>query len=1332
MQYSRKSTSSAGHSTSKYGVGAGISSASIHGGSSVRTRPSGSAEFEVRTVTVPGRKKTSQSQASQGRRSKDTHVEEAESTEDHGEDEREYEFIRAPSPSGASSHQLVPVSPPSDKASRILGIRHSPSMEPIPASTRTSVASTRSARERPPSPTHTPTTPLTSLYVVSGLPKAAHTWTLADADSVMGLAHSEGAVNRWWRAEVLGSTISPGAGGGRRRRRGGKGAEVVQGAGALSKQETAKLLAKTLKLSFTRELEIVASTLQPASTVHTFSFAIPAAPANPALAASQSNSLLRTIDRPTSALYAHPRPSTAYLGPNAHKPSSNDSPPSTVTYHGVCLTVWSHADSERSQAIRRTLESNRSRKESTQSLVQARLRSLRADAHQDPSLQARRSARKAARGPWGASAAQTDGETDFDNETDGGVSESDFDVASTVQGHNPGESTLFLPGDTVFWLPYALTLVSRHPIYDLMRDYLTLSWARFSKDVQSHTLQISKILSHPAPRPGDLIKLDASAAPPGALPAPTDTSLEVIARFPGGLDFGRGLVDINFTMWPLFKALNLDNILTICEIALAPTGRVLFFSRHPAMLGIAVLTIKYLVELRGWNGIALQAVHSRDAKIYIDDPGPWIMGLATEARYSVRPPPEVCVVDIDINYLSCAMPPPGLVSQKAQRDKYRARLLQAFEPHYHGDHGVPAELKEAFPAGRFRPVCKIQAKRGGNSAAVADAIKAPEWWHSTRVIQAFDAVLQDHLKRPSLLKRLSGLGGVGRRTPQKLSAAEQTAQLSIRKRATAFVDARDELETKIGRLSRRLNFLVTESDLWRDKFVAFEGHAEKLAAEAAELRSRINREQRETRRLSGLVTMTAAEKSRLQGQLRDTEGAHLAAVQELTEMREMMESMEEERAQMVAEVEAQIERALASMAIGSDADDDLDDDDASGSEWGAGPSSRPGSRSGSRAGSRSSRRTGDKHLRSFGTDSTLADSYAGMHGVLDDTLKIPSTGLLDVQEEEDEQPLTPSRTKRFSASVAERPNTGDRFGAHARPATASTTAEPDRDAQIEQRTDHIARKVAHIQSTLESAAALVGTEVSASASASSSADESAAGYGSERLSAHRRARNAKKQSPLVVGKPPTRRRAGTDSSRGTARVSLESEHTTQEPPTPTRPVRAPTPTESKVEQQPEKHLTPLRRIASDASVGAMSPLDPSFAHNAQAQVETPTTPALTPTFTGTTDESDTDFQSAYSASPRESYAGHDVGEIEDEDEAEGGDTFLALESPSSDVPFRMRGQSERARVGSSVTITAAHINTPQAKASPTLSEHTVNGLSLTPPPRPIRRIPSGNAVGPPF
>lgn len=112
------------------------------------------------------------------------------------------------------------------------------------------------------------------------------------------------------------------------------------------------------------------------------------------------------------------------------------------------------------------------------------------------------------------------------------------------------------------------------------------------------------------------------------------------------------------------------------------------------------------------------------------------------------------------------------------------------------------------------------------------------------------------------MKRISIFGAAKR--PPQLTAAEQLIQHSIRKRATAFVDARDDLETKIGRLSRRLNFLMTESDLWRDKFVTFEQYAEKLSAEANQLRSKINKEQRETKRLSGLVTLTAVEKTKLQ------------------------------------------------------------------------------------------------------------------------------------------------------------------------------------------------------------------------------------------------------------------------------------------------------------------------------------------------------------------------------------------------------------------------------------------------------------------------------------
>ena len=302
--------------------------------------------------------------------------------------------------------------------------------------------------------------------------------------------------------------------------------------------------------------------------------------------------------------------------------------------------------------------------------------------------------------------------------------------------------------------------------------------------------------------------------------------------------------------------------------------------------------------------------------------------------------------------------------------------------------------------------------------------------------------------------------------PPQLSVAEQLIQLSIRKRATAFVDARDDLETKIGRLSRRLNFLMTESDLWRDKFVTFEQYAEKLSLEANELRSKINREQRETKRLSGLVTMTTVEKTKLQNrkilfgmryhtrgliclsELKETEAAHLDALIELQKMRDTMETMEQERAEMVAEVEAQIEKALASMAVDIDDSDEYDD---------SRPPSRLSSHSGgrlSRPNSRTSRsrRTSDaamrKQLRSFGTESTLVDSYDTLREEAQVKLELAKE---DIIEEEDEGSSSPKK-KRFSASGGE----GQQDGMAAV------------DEGISERSDRIAQKVLQIQQKVRS------------------------------------------------------------------------------------------------------------------------------------------------------------------------------------------------------------------------------------------------------------------------
>lgn len=273
-------------------------------------------------------------------------------------------------------------------------------------------------------------------------------------------------MGRFWRAEVLGSSVTPGVGKKKRRGKGVGDDHSSKRLGTLSKNDLGKMLSKALKLSFTREVEIIASTLQPASTVHTFTFQLPSGPDGPT---TNSNGLLRTSilststagDRTTTIAGsnypymdpAFPRPSSTYLGPAAGATFD----PTTVTadmqpgvpFHGVCLTVWSHADEERTAAIRRTLE------------VAARHRPSNAGAGPGgrgakySTASSKRSVGKkganASAGPWSATDVEdTDADLDAMSDADPGLG-----LGGNTEG--AGASTLFLPPNTVFWLPYALS-----------------------------------------------------------------------------------------------------------------------------------------------------------------------------------------------------------------------------------------------------------------------------------------------------------------------------------------------------------------------------------------------------------------------------------------------------------------------------------------------------------------------------------------------------------------------------------------------------------------------------------------------------------------------------------------------------------------------------------------------------------------------------------------------------------------------------------------------------------------------------------------------------------
>lgn len=87
-------------------------------------------------------------------------------------------------------------------------------------------------------------------------------------------------------------------------------------------------------------------------------------------------------------------------------------------------------------------------------------------------------------------------------------------------------------------------------------------------------------------------------------------------------------------------------------------------SKYTYMLSVAVNTLKYILDLQGWQGIAIPIVHAvspsgpflqrlslpvvqRDTPLIVEDPGPYIIGLPSEFKALVTVPPEVVFVDLD-------------------------------------------------------------------------------------------------------------------------------------------------------------------------------------------------------------------------------------------------------------------------------------------------------------------------------------------------------------------------------------------------------------------------------------------------------------------------------------------------------------------------------------------------------------------------------------------------------------------------------------------------------------------------------------------------------------
>ena len=279
------------------------------------------------------------------------------------------------------------------------------------------------------------------------------------------------------------------------------------------------------------------------------------------------------------------------------------------------------------------------------------------------------------------------------------------------------ESDFYDQADETYWIPYCLSFLSRYPLYNLLGDYLRGMWIHWNKATNLfHAEEVSRILSFPAPRLNDLVRIDMK-------------DYALCYQFPSSPTGFQ-----NFAMWPLFTCLSIPNIVGVVEAAVSPTRRIIFTSHYPAVLTIAAETIRFCVRVYEWSGLYVPVVHARHVKDLVQEPGPYILGVTAECRTLFTAPADALVVDLDRNFVLTPSPPTALTG--GQRNKFISRLTQALNGEV-APSGVPQHLRSAYGGGKLIPAGQIIVMRGE-----VESIQDPEWWNQDSVMSVMDHVCE--------------------------------------------------------------------------------------------------------------------------------------------------------------------------------------------------------------------------------------------------------------------------------------------------------------------------------------------------------------------------------------------------------------------------------------------------------------------------------------------------------------------------------------------------------------------------------------------------------------
>ncbi|KAG0635033.1 DENN (AEX-3) domain-containing protein [Tuber brumale] len=430
--------------------------------------------------------------------------------------------------------------------------------------------------------------------------------------------------------------------------------------------------------------------------------------------------------------------------------------------------------------------------------------------------------------------------------------------------------------DETYWIPYALSFLSRYPLFNLLGDYLRGMWIHWNKATNLfHAEEVSRILSFPAPRLNDLVRIDMK-------------DYALCYQFPSSPTGFQ-----NFSMWPLFSCLSIPNIIGVIGAALSPTRRVIFVSHYPAMLTVAAETVRFCVRVYEWSGLYVPVVHARHAKALVTEPGPYILGFTAECRSLFTAPSDALVVDLDRNFVMTSSPP--TVLSTGQRNKLITRLTQALRGEV-AISGVPTHLRSAYAGGKLVPAGQIIVMRGE-----VESIQDPEWWDQDSVMSVLDHVCEK-MGRNTGIKAIFG-GSVKKPLMTKVSMRHLNEIVRERNQYSRdameawqdFINLKGRMDTELQKVTKRNNFLLEEVESWKQQFEKFQAFAAQLTKEAQELKAKIETHKKENRRLINLIDQQKADSASLTMRLAGTEKQRDDALEALVMQQEIAEELERER-----------------------------------------------------------------------------------------------------------------------------------------------------------------------------------------------------------------------------------------------------------------------------------------------------------------------------------------------------------------------------------------------------------------------------------------------------